>query len=80
MVPNNEHDFSEYSWSQAIIGVAKLAVLMSLGFSFLMIVIIWMSGMFATEGDERYQQELRVWCNGRHPELTFDDCVDLEGL
>ena len=80
MVPHNEHDFSHYSWSQAIVGVAKLAVLMFLGFSFVLGLFIWLSGMFATEGDERYQQELRVWCNGRHPELTFDDCVDLEGL
>ena len=80
MVPCNEHDFSHYSWGQAIVGVAKLAVLMFLGLSVVMAVIIWMSGMLATEGDERYQHELRVWCNGRHPELTFDDCVDLEGL
>ena len=43
-------------------------------------IIIALSGLFAKEGDELYQQELRGWCNGRHPELTYDECVELEGL
>ena len=80
MVPQNENGFSEYSWLQALIGVVKLAIILFLGFSIILIIIIALSGMFATEGDELYQQELRGWCNGRHPELTYDQCVELEGL
>ena len=80
MVPQNENSFSEYSWPQALIGVVKLAIILFLGFSIILIIIIALSGMFATEGDELYQQELRGWCNGRHPELTYDECVELEGL
>ena len=80
MVPQNENGFSEYSWLQALIGVVKLAIILFLGFSIILIIIIALSGMFATEGDELYQEELRGWCNGRHPELTYDQCVELEGL
>ena len=80
MVPHNEHDFSQYSWSQALNGLAKLTVILLLGFSVILTIIIALSGMFAAEGDELYLQELRDWCNGRHPELTYDQCVELEGL
>ena len=80
MVPQNQHDFSQYSWPQALIGLIKLAFIMFLGLSLIFMIIIALSGMFAAEGDELYQQELRGWCNGRHPELTYDQCVELEGL
>jgi ABC-type multidrug transport system permease subunit len=80
MVPQKEHDFSQYSWSQALIGLSKLAVIMIFALSAIFMIIIALSDMFATEGDELYQQELRGWCNGRHPELTYDECVELEGL
>ena len=80
MVPQNEHDFSQYSWPQALIGLVKLAIIMFLGLSVISTITIALSGMFAAEGDELYQQELRGWCNGRHPEITFNDCVELEGL
>ena len=80
MVPQNEHYFSQYSWPQALVGLVKLAVIMFFGFSVILMIIIALSGMFAVEGDELYQQELRGWCNGRHPELNYDQCVELEGL
>ena len=80
MVPQNQHDFSQYSWSQALIGIVKLAVIMFFALSVILIIIMVLSGMFAAEGDELYQQELRGWCNGRYPELTYDECVELEGL
>ena len=80
MVPQNEHDFSQYSWPQALIGLIKLAFIMVLGLSLILMIIIALSGIFAAEGDELHQQELRGWCNGRHPELNFDECVELEGL
>ena len=80
MVPQNEHDFSQYSWPQALIGLIKLAIIMFLGLSVILMIIIALSGMFAAEGDELYQQELRGWCDGSHPELTFNECVELEGL
>ena len=80
MVPQNQHDFSQYSWPQALIGLIKLAFIMFLSLSVILMIIIALSGMFAAEGYELYQQELRGWCNGRHPELTYDKCVELEGL
>ena len=80
MVPQNQHDVSQFSWPQALIGLMKLAIIMFLGLSVILMIIIALSGMFAAEGDELYQQELRGWCNGRHPELTYDECVELEGL
>ena len=80
MVPQKEHDFSQYSWPQALIGLSKLAVIMIFALSAIFMIIIALSDMFATEGDELYQQELRGWCNGRHPELIYDECVELEGL
>lgn len=80
MVPQNEHDFSQYSWPQALIGLVELAIILFLGFSVILMSIIALSGMFVAEGDELYQQELRGWCNGRHAELTYDECVELEGL
>lgn len=80
MVPYNENDFSEYSWLQALIGIVKLAFIMFFSLSMILTIIIALSVLFAAEGDELYQQELRGWCNGRHPELTYDQCVELEGL
>ena len=80
MVPQSEHDFSQHSWLQALIGLVKLAIILFLGLSVILVITIALSGMFATEGDELYQQELRGWCNGRHQELTYDECVELEGL
>jgi len=80
MVSQNQHDVSQYSWPQALIGLMKLAIIMFLGLSVILMIIIALSGMFAAEGDELYQQELRGWCNGRHPELTYYECVELEGL
>ena len=80
MVPYNENDFSEYSWLQALSGVVKLAIIMFFSLSVIFTIIIALSGLFAAEGDELYQQELHGWCNGRHPELTYDECVELEGL
>lgn len=80
MVPQNQHDFSQYGWPRALLGLFKLAVIMFLGLSVILMIIIALSGLFAAEGDELYQQELRGWCNGRHPELTYDECVELEGL
>ena len=80
MVPQNQHDFSQYGWPQALIGIVKLAIIMFLGLSVIFMIIIALSGLFAAEGDELYQQELRGWCNGRHPELTYNECVELEGL
>jgi hypothetical protein len=80
MVPQNEHDFSQSSWLQALVGLVKLAIIIFLGLSVILMIIIALSGMFAAEGDELHQQELRVWCNGRHPELTYEECVELEGL
>ena len=80
MLPQKEHDFSQYSWPQALIGLSKLAVIMIFALSAIFMIIIALSGLFAKEGDELYQQELRGWCNGRHPELTYDECVELEGL
>ena len=44
MVPQNEHDFSQYSWPQALNGLAKLTVLMFLGFSVILMIIIALSG------------------------------------
>jgi len=80
MVPQNEYDFSQYSWPQALIGLARLIVIMLLCFSLILVVIIALSGMFVAEGDKLLQQELRSWCHGRHPKLTYDECVVLEGL
>ena len=80
MVPQKEYDFSQYIWPQALLGLSKLAVIMIFALSAIFMIIIALSGPFATEGDELYQQELRGWCNGRHPELTYDQCVELEGL
>ena len=80
MIPQNEHDFSKYSWLQALIGLVKLAIILFLGLSVILMIIIALLEMFATEGDELYQQELRGWCKGRHPELSYDECVELEGL
>ena len=80
MVPQNEQDLSQDSWPQALIGLAKLAIILFLGLSVILMIIIALSGMFGAEGDEVHQQELRGWCNGRHPELTYDECVELEGL
>ena len=80
MVPQKEYDFSQYIWPQALLGLSKLAVIMIFALSAIFMIIIALSDMFATEGDELYQQELRGWCNGRHPELTYDECVELEGL
>ena len=80
MVPQSEYDFSQHSWLHALIGLVKLAIILFLSFSVILMIIIALSGMFATEDDELYQQELRGWCNGRHPELTYDKCVELEGL
>ena len=80
MVPYNENDFSEYSWLQALIGIVKLAVIMFFSLSVIFTIIIALSGLFAAEGDELYHQELRDWCNGRHPDLNYDECVELEGL
>ena len=80
MVPYNENDFSEYSWLQALSGIVKLSIIMFFSLSVIFTIIIALSGLFAAEGDELYQQELRGWCNGRHSELTYDQCVELEGL
>ena len=80
MVPQKEYDFSQYSWPQALLDLSKLAVITIFALSAIFMFIIALSGLFATEGDELYQQELRGWCNGRHPELTYDECVELEGL
>ena len=80
MVPQNEYDFSQHSWLQALIGIVKLAVIMFFSLSVIFTIIIALSGLFAAEGDELYHQELRDWCNGRHPELNYDECVELEGL
>ena len=80
MVPQNQHDFSQYGWPRALLGLFKLAVMMFLGLSVILMIIIALSGMFAVEGDEVHQQELLSWCNGRYPELTYDECVELEGL
>ena len=80
MVPHNEYAFSDDSWSKALIGIVKLAVIMFFALSVIFMIIIALSGLFAAEGDELYQQELRGWCKGRHPELTYDECVELEGL
>jgi len=80
MVPQKEYDFSQYSGPQALLGLSKLAVIMIFALSAIFMIIIALSGLFATEGDELYQQELRGWCTGRHPELTYDECVELEGL
>ena len=80
MVPQSEHDFSQYSWSLALFGIIKLAVITFFAIGVIVMIIIALSGMFAAEGDEVQQQELRDWCNGRHPELTYDKCVELEGL
>ena len=80
MVRQNEHDFFQYSWPHALHGLVKLIVIMLLCFSVILMIIIALSGMFVAEGDELHQQELRGWCNGRHPTLTFEECVELEGL
>ena len=80
MVPQSEHDFSQYSWLQALTGLLKLAVILFFGLSVIFIIIIALSGMFAAEGDELHQQELRSWCNRHHPTSTFDECIELEGL
>ena len=65
MVPQKEYDLSQYSWPQAL-GLSKLAVIMIFALSAIFMIIIALSGLFATEGDELYQQELRGWCNVRH--------------
>ena len=79
MVPQSEHDFSQHSWLQALIGLVKQPNILFLGLSMILVITIALSGMFAAEGDELYQQELRGWCKGLHPELSYDECVELEG-
>ena len=45
MVPQNEHDFSQYSWPQALIGLSKLAVIMIFPLSAIFMIIIALSGI-----------------------------------
>ena len=61
-------------------GLIKLALIIFLVLSVILMIIIALSGLFVAEGDELHQRELRGWCNGRHPELIYDECVELEGL
>ena len=61
MVPQSEHDFSQHSWLQALIALVKLAIILFLGLSVILVITIALSEKFATEGDELYQQELRGW-------------------
>lgn len=80
MIPQNDYDLSNESWATAIIGIAKLAVIM--GF----VIVLFIGSLTALmiwkmpQGDEMHQDELRRWCNSRFPHLTFDQCVDQEGL
>lgn len=79
MVPYNDHDFSQYSWLTACKGVAKLSVIFFVAILFLLFVLLALFGDMH-EGDELHQDELRRWCNTYYPNLTFDKCVELEGL
>jgi len=80
VTPQNDYDFSNASWTTAIIGIAKLAVIIG----FLIVLLIGSLTALAVwkmpQGDEIHQDELRGWCNSRFPHLTFDQCVDQEGL
>ena len=80
MIPLNNYDFSNASWTTAIIGIAKLAVIIG----FLIVLLIGSLTALAVwkipQGDEIHKDELQRWCNSRFPHLTFDQCVDQEGL
>ena len=80
MIPQNDYDYSYASWTTAIIGIAKLAAI--IGFAIVLLIgsltalVVWK----IPQGDEIHQDELRRWCNSRFPQLSFDQCVDQEGL
>ena len=80
MIPQNDYDFSNASWTTGFIGIAKLVVIIG----FLIVLLIGSLTALAVwkmpQGDEIHQDELRRWCNSRFPHLTFDQCVDQEGL
>ena len=80
MIPQNDYDFSKASWTTAIIGIAKLAVI--IGFILVLLIgsLIALAVWKMPQGDEIHQDELQRWCNSRFPHLTFDQCVDQEGL
>ena len=79
MVPYNDHDFSQYSWLNACKGVAKLSVIFFVAILLLLFVLLALFGGMR-EGDELHQDELRRWCGSQFPALTFDACVEQEGL
>jgi len=80
VIPQNDYDFSYASWTTAIVGIAKLAAI--IGFAIVLLIgsltalVVWNM----PQGDEIHQDELRSWCNSSFPNLTFDQCVDQEGL
>lgn len=80
MIPQNDYDFSNASWTTAFIGIAKLAVI--IGFLIVLLIgsltalMVWKM----PQGDEIHQDELRRWCGSQFPALTFDACVEQEGL
>jgi len=80
VIPQNDYDFSNASWTTAFIGIAKLVVIIG----FLIVLLIGSLTALAVwkmpQGDEIHQDELRRWCNSCFPHLTFDQCVDQEGL
>ena len=79
MVPYNNRDFSTDSWQTAFKGVAKLIVIFFVAILLLLFVLLALFGDIR-EGDDLHQDELRRWCNTYYPNLTFDKCVELEGL
>ena len=56
MIPHNEHAFSTDSWSYALLGVAKLAVIEFICLSVMFTMVIALSGMFSADDDELYHQ------------------------
>ena len=79
MVPYNNHDFSQYGWLTAFRGVAKLSVIFFIAIFLLFFLALVLFGDMR-EGDDLHQDELRRWCNTHFPTLTFDKCVEQEGL
>jgi len=79
MVPYNSHDFSRYSWLTAFLGVAKLTVIFFIAIFVVFFLLLALFGDMR-EGDDLHQDELRRWCNAYYPNLTFDKCVEQEGL
>ena len=79
MVLHSNHDFTQYSWSTAVIGIIKLAIILVVATYLFIFILMMLFGDMPT-GDELHQEELQRWCKTGFPNLTFDECVEQEGL